>query len=209
VRQTRVRTVGIAALLCVLGWPVSALAQGLTATAQSLPLPEELQPGIRTALGAATGAKVVMGGTTLELWWGAPKAASWDAVEEGAVIGALRVTGAYRDIRGKVVKPGVYTLRYGLQPQNGDHLGAAPNREFLLVSPAALDSDPKPLGFDGTVALAKETTGTAHPASLSIDPPSATEAPLNSYTTDPDLKGVVFKAGGLTFGLILTGRIEH
>jgi len=210
VRQTRVRIVGIVAvLLCVLASPTHTLAQGLIASAQSLPLPEELQPAIKTALGATTGAKVVMGSTTLELWWGAPKATSWDAVEEGSVIGALRVTGAYRDIRGKVVKPGVYTLRYGLQPQNGDHLGAAPNREFLLISPAAVDSDPRPLGFDGTVALAKETTGTAHPASLSIDPPSATEAPLTTYTTDPDLKGVVFKAGGLTFGLILSGRIEH
>jgi hypothetical protein len=208
VRHNRTRIVGIITLVCYLLAP-PLHAQGLTATAQTMALPDELQAGIKTAIGAATGAKVVMGSTTLELWWGAPKAASWDALPEGTVLGALRVTGAFRDIRGKVVQPGVYTLRYALQPQNGDHLGAAPNREFLLLSPASVDADPNPLGFDGTVALAKQTTGTSHPASLSIDPPSSTEPPLTTYTTDPDLKGVVFKAGALTFGLILSGRIEH
>jgi hypothetical protein len=208
VRQNRTRIVWIVGLACCL-LELRVDAQGLTATAHAAPLPDEVQPAIRTAIGAVTGARVVMGGTTLELWWGAPSASGWDALEEGTVIGALRVTGAYRDIRGKVVKPGVYTLRYALQPQNGDHLGAAPNREFLLLSPAAVDSDPKPLGFDGTVALAKQTTGTSHPASLSIDPPSSTDAPLTTYATDPELKGVVFKAGSLTFGLILSGRIEH
>jgi hypothetical protein len=208
VRRNRTGIVGIVALVCCV-LVLRLDAQGLTATAQTVPLPDELQPAIKAAIGAGPGAKVVMGSTTLELWWGAPTAASWDALEEGTVIGALRVAGAYRDIRGKVVKAGVYTLRYGLQPQNGDHLGAAPNREFLLLSPAAVDADPKPLGFDGTVALAKQTTGTSHPASLSIDPPSSTDAPLTTYTTEPELKGVVFKVGSLTFGLILSGRIEH
>ena len=207
-RQNRTRVLGIVALVCCVLGP-RLHSQALTATAQTTALPDEVQAGIKTALGATTSAKVVIGSTTLELWWGAPKAASWDALAEGTVVGALRVTGAYRDIRGKVVTPGVYTLRYALQPQNGDHLGAAPNREFLLLSPAAVDADPGPLGFDGTVALAKQTTGTSHPASLSIDPPTATDPPLTAYTTDPDLKGVVFKAGSLTFGLILSGRIEH
>ena len=61
----------------------------------------------------------------------------------------MRVSGTFKEIRGKVVKPGVYTLRYGQQPQNGDHLGISPFREFLLISPAAIDKDPKVLGFDG------------------------------------------------------------
>ena len=61
----------------------------------------------------------------------------------------MRVSGPYKEIRGKVVAPGVYTLRYGLQPQNGDHLGISTFREFLVVSPAAVDTDPKVLGFDG------------------------------------------------------------
>jgi hypothetical protein len=195
--------------LGLLATALPAFAQGPTATPQSAPLPGQLSAAIQAAIGTGTGATVVIGSTTLDLWWATPAAATWDGVPEGALVGALRVAGAFREIRGKVVKPGVYTLRYGLQPQNGDHLGAAPNREFLLVSPAAIDTDPKALGFDGTVALAKETIGTSHPAALSIDPPTASDAPLSTYSTDPDLRGVVFQVGKLRFGLILSGRIEH
>ena len=56
---------------------------------------------------------------------------------------------------GAVIKPGVYTLRYGVQPDNGDHLGVSPHRQFLLISPAADDRNPAPQGHDGTVELSK------------------------------------------------------
>jgi hypothetical protein len=186
----------------------SAAAQSLTATAQTAPAPDDLAPEVKASL-APGGARVAVGGATLELWWVALTATTWDALQEGALVGALRVSGPFAEIRGKAVKPGVYTLRYGLQPQNGDHLGAAPNREFLLLCPAASDRDPKPLDFDGLVAIAKQTTGTSHPGSLSLDPPTATGAPLSSYTTEEnDLRGIVFEAGKLRFGLVLQGKIE-
>ena len=164
--------------------------------------------------------KVTSGATTLEFWWvkalpmtgGGP--AEWSQVAEGALVGAVRVTGAFKEIRGKTVNPGVYTLRLGLQPQNGDHLGASAFREFLLLSPASADTDPKPLGFDGTVAVAKQTTGTSHPAALSLDPPVSSAALLSTYANELDHKGLTFQvstapAGTLKFGLILVGVIEH
>ena len=126
----------------------------------------------------------------------------------------MRVTGGFKEIRGKTVTPGVYTLRFALQPQNGDHLGVSPFREYLLISPAAADTDAKPLGFDGVVAISKQTTGASHPAALSLDPPVASAAPLSTYTNEMDLKGIVFEVktaagGSLKFGLILLGVIEH
>ena len=123
-----------------------------------------------------------------------------------------------KEIRGKPVMAGVYTLRYGQQPQNGDHLGISPFREFLLLSPAAVDQDPKTTGFDGAVALSKQTIGTAHPAALSLDPPVATEAVLSAYSNEQGHKGVVFEmprsvngkpAGTIRFGVILIGLIVH
>jgi hypothetical protein len=104
---------------------------------------------------------------------------------------------------------GVYTLRFGLQPQNGDHLGISPNREFLLLSPAAADLDPKVLGFDAVVAIAQQTTGTSHPASLSIDPPESTGTLLSSVSTEMGHTAVVVQAGSQRFGLILVGTIVH
>jgi len=129
----------------------------------------------------------------------------------------MRVTGAFKEIRGKVVKAGTYTLRYGQQPQNGDHLGISSFREFLLLSPAGVDRDPKVLGFEGAVALSKQTAGTSHPASLSLDPPEdAPGAVLSGYKNELGHDGVVLeiKQGGkggatIKFGLILAGLIVH
>lgn len=168
---------------------------------------------------ATSGVSVAAGAATLEFWWVSTlatkgsSAAEWTQVAEGSLVGAVRVTGAFKEIRGKTVKPGVYTLRLGLQPQNGDHLGASQFREFFLLSPAAADSDPKPLGFEGTVALSKQTIGATHPAALSLDPPVSTAALLSPVTNDYEHKGLVFEiktaSGALKFGLILIGTVEH
>ncbi|MBI2220508.1 MAG: hypothetical protein HYU53_04815 [Acidobacteria bacterium] len=108
----------------------------------------------------------------------------------------------------EALAPGVYTLRFALQPMNGDHLGVSPHREFLLVSPAAVDTNPAPAGYQGTVDLSKQTTGASHPAAWSIDPPATTDEPLRSLTNDAGHHGVVFSAGTLRFGVILIGKIE-
>jgi len=197
--------------------PCAAAAQLTAAKADAAP-PDEIAAPIRALLGPA--AKITAGATTLDFWWitslvvkdGGP--VEWAQVAEGALIGAVRVSGAFKDIRGKAVKPGVYTLRFGLQPQNGDHLGASPFREYLLLSPAAADTDPKPLGFEGTVAISKQTIGASHPAALSLDPPIATAAPLTTTTNELEHKGIVFEVKTSTgkplrFGLILIGVIEH
>lgn len=188
--------------------PLEASAQTLAAEALAEAPPGELNAAIKNLLGKS-GVRVTANGTTLDFWWAALKAESWEALDEGAIVGAMRVAGAFQEIRGKKVAPGVYTLRYGLQPQNGDHLGVSENREFLVVSPAASDAAADPLSFDDMVAIAKQTTGTSHPASLSINPADASEPALTAYAADPDLKGVVFQAGTLRFGLILLGIIEQ
>lgn len=177
----------------------------------------QLAPVIASLL-QASGVKVVVGGATLDIWWAQSiggDGPGWSGVESGTLVGAVRVTGPFKEIRGKVVTPGVYTLRYGLQPQNGDHLGISTYRDFLLLSPASADQDPKVLGFDGVVALSKQAIGTSHPASLSIDPPEdAPGAVLSGYKNDSGHDGVVFEvarkpSGTIKFGLIVSGLIVH
>jgi hypothetical protein len=90
----------------------------------------------------------------------------------------------------------------------------SPFREFLLLSPASADTDPQPLGFDGAVAISKQTIGTSHPAAFSLDPPVSSAAVLSSYSNELDHQGLTFQvatapAGVLKFGLILVGVIEH
>jgi hypothetical protein len=175
--------------------------------------PADLAAGVSARVLPA--AKVTVGASTLEIWLvqtleRGSDGAGWSTVESGTLVGAMRVTGEFKEIRGKAVKPGVYTLRYGQQPQNGDHLGISTFREFLLLSPAAIDRDAKVLGFDGVVALSKEVIGTAHPASLSLDPPEdAPGAVLSTFKNEHGHEGVVMQIGSLKFGLIVSGLIVH
>ena len=175
--------------------------------------PADLAAGVASRLTPA--AKVTVGAATVDIWLAqsverTADGPGWSNVESGTLVGAMRVSGEFKEIRGKVVKPGVYSLRYGLQPQNGDHLGISAFRDFLLLSPAAIDKDPKVLGFDGVVALSKEVIGTAHPASLSLDPPEdAPGAVLSTYKNEHGHEGVVLQIGTMKFGLIVSGLIVH
>jgi hypothetical protein len=197
-------------------------AASLTAAPHSEPLPSELKPAIAAQLKTG-GVRASVDSISLDFWWssGIPLTGSgspaWAAVPEGALIGAVKVTRDFRDIRGRVIKAGVYTLRFGLQPENGDHLGVSPHRQFLLISPAADDSETAPKGHDEAVELAKGSIGGSHPGIWSIDPPVATEAPLSIHTTDPGHQSVIVEvptsrdgkpAGTLKFGIVLVGKIE-
>jgi len=179
--------------------------------------PADLAPPILSLLQPSS-ARVAVGDATLDIWWVQSiggDGPGWSGVESGTLVGAARVSGPFKEIRGKVVAPGAYTLRYGLQPQNGDHLGISTYRDFVLLSPASVDKDPKVLGFDGVVALSKQVIGTSHPASLSLDPPEdAPGAVLSTYKNDNGHDGVVFEvarkpSGTIKFGLIVSGLIVH
>jgi hypothetical protein len=78
------------------------------------------------------------------------KGLSYRDLEETTILGAIRFAQPFSDYRKQKIKPGVYTLRLGFQPMNGDHMGTAPFPEFCLLSPAAEDKkadlmDPKEL----------------------------------------------------------------
>lgn len=85
----------------------------------------------------------------------------------GQLLGLLQVVQKeqFTDFRGQEVKPGVYTLRYGLQPQDGNHIGTSQVRDFLLAIPAADDKSPAVISDETTlVDESAKTAGSAHPA---------------------------------------------
>ena len=198
-------------------------AASISAAAHKHPLPSEIHSAVAAQL-TPGGVSASVDGTTLDFWWssGIPLSGSgapgWAAVPEGALVGAVRIGKDFRDIRGRVIKAGVYTLRYGIQPDNGDHLGVSPHRQFLLVSPAAEDRSPAPTGHEGTIELSKAAVGGSHPGVWSIDPPAAgQQPPLSIHKTDLDHQAIVVEvpasrdgkpAGALKFGIVLVGRIE-
>lgn len=200
----------------------AALGQTPAVSRHADPPPIELADPIE-ALMAPGGPRVTIGAKTIDLWFvkslplrAGTTGVSWDAVEEGTLVGATKLSAAHADIRAGTLKAGNYTLRFALQPQNGDHLGASPYREFLLLGPVSGDTSPAAIGHDQAVELAKQATGTSHPAAWSIDPPKATAPAGTIQKNDLGLTSVIVEvpvsregkdAGVLKFGVVVQGAI--
>ena len=88
---------------------------------------------------------------------------------ESSLLGVISFPQATTDYRGQAIKGGTYTLRYELIPDDGNHLGVSPNRDFLLLLPAGSDPDPDAVfKFQDLVELSRHATGTRHPGPLSL-----------------------------------------
>lgn len=142
-------------------------------------------------------------------------------LEPGSLVGALRVPegSTYHDFRTQEIGSGVYTLRYGQQPVDGNHIGTSAVADFLLAVPAEKDEDPKAISdFDTLAGMSAAAVGSSHPAILSLQPPSDVEA-APSLTRD-DSRDFVFlnavgtgKAGDETtkvrFKLVAIGHAQE
>jgi hypothetical protein len=142
------------------------------------PPPPELASGIAQAL-AKPGFRISNGDAMYcELWLRASLPSGAPSIEQnvtlpdiplGALVGVIRFDAAGADRRGQTIKAGVYTLRYGIMPMNGTHQGAAPQRDFLLLTPAAEDRDLNSTpNLDALVAMSRKASHTPHPAVLSL-----------------------------------------
>lgn len=141
------------------------------------------------ALLAPSGFKVSKGGQVLcEIWlakeW--PLAADAKTSPEilypltlGQLIGVARYPRKAADFRDQEIPAGTYVIRYAQQPVDGAHVGTSPTRDFFALLPAAKDREPKTLDYKTLTATSKETTGTAHPAILSLQKPGEDGGPLS------------------------------
>jgi len=186
---------------------VFAQAADLRGVTHSDPVPTEIAAPVAAKV-APAGVRATANGTTITFWWVKDlPGSSWKDVPEGTLVGVVKLDADVRDIRSHLMKAGVYTLRYGIQPATDDHFGVSPFRDFLLLSPAANDKDPGAVSHDALVDLSKVTINAKHPAVWSIDPPAAKDAPLSVYTTDLGHKSLIVEVGGLKFGIVLIGKI--
>jgi len=112
--------------------------------------------------------------------------ALYSQLAESALVGVIYFPQATTDYRGQNIPKGAYTLRYELIPNDGNHLGVAPNRDFVLLVPAASDDNPDAtFKFDELVSLSRKATGTKHPGPLSlVQPESGTAAAVSKDDED-------------------------
>jgi hypothetical protein len=189
------------------------------AGAPSADLPKPLQDALESQ-----GTRVVdaQGGALLEVWLrkSVPTIASpspssdflYGSLSEGVFLGVLHFPAPAADFRGQVVKPGFYTLRYGLIPQDGNHMGVNPTRDVLVLCPVATDNDlSTALNFDNLVKLGRQASGTAHPAVLVAVPvngdsfPAAVKDDQGHWNLQVKVRG---SSGDFPFAFTLVGKWE-
>ncbi len=137
-------------------------------------------------------------------------------LEESTVLGAMRVDQMATDYRKQKVKPGVYTLRLGFQPMDGDHMGTAPYSEFCLLVPAKLDEKPNIIDAKELRELSAKAIGGSHPGVFLLfpidkpeDAPKLVDKGNNHWVLsvkEPVTVGGQKVGGVLGIGLTLVGQ---
>jgi hypothetical protein len=130
-------------------------------------------------------------------------------LSESMLVGVISFPKATTDFRGQPIAPGTYTLRYELMPDDGNHLGVAPDRDFLLLVGAASDPDPGAhFKFDELVQMSRKATGTNHPGPLSLAQASGSVTSLTKDAEEHWIFSSVLKLDSgkdLPFALIVKG----
>ena len=180
--------------------------------------PTEAAAPVLAAMNKA-GSKIVAnsGSTIVEVWLRSTmpsgpntgeSSVSLPTIPPGAMLGIVRFPAKGSDRRGQTIAPGVYTVRYGNYPVNGNHQGVAPQRDFLLLVPAALDKSVDPISdFDALLDLSRKASGTAHPGVLSFWKADADQKPGFEKQGEKDWV-LSTKLGDTLVSIILIGKAE-
>lgn len=99
-----------------------------------------------------------------------------EAIKQTTLLGAVAVLVSKRDYKDNDYPTGIYTMRFALQPQDGNHLGSAEFPYFAVLVQAKNDSklDAFP-DYKTLVKASSKETATDHPIVLSLRPVSASD----------------------------------
>jgi len=195
------------AALLLLGSACLCAAQAGKVETLGPPKDGTIPDGLRNVLDVA-GHRVIVGDGSIacEIWLrkDVPVQTRKDAADvlypdlaESTLIGVISFPSPASDYRGQAIKAGFYTLRYELIPDDGNHLGVAPNRDFLLLIPVSADSDPgATFKFGELVNLSRKASETHHPAPLSL----VQAASVNTVSRDDEDHWIFSTVLKLAFG---------
>jgi hypothetical protein len=180
---------------------------------------------VRGAL-ESTGYKVSLdnGSEVCQIWLrkglpSQPKAdvqgANFTGFGSSSLIGVITFPNKTTDYRGQAIKAGSYTLRYAVHPADGNHMGIAPDRDFLLMVPVSIDQNANAqIKFEDLVKMSAKSAGTNHPAGLSLIPAEGQKAFPSAYQDDSNHTVFIAKlkpASGteIPFALIVKGVADQ
>ncbi len=215
------------AAAALFAFAATAAAQNYTAAMASQAPPTELSAAVRGVLDSQAIEVKDASGVLCDIWLrkdiptvpppGMTLGIVYPQLAPGTLVGAIRFPAQVIDFRDQKIKPGVYTLRYELNPVDGNHQGVAPQRDFLLLGPPAQDTTTDTLDFKPLVKLSRETTTHNHPSVWSLMPADGAPAQLPGVAPQDSDNGTIqvlfFKANlgasgsakPTTMGLVVVG----
>ena len=207
-------------LLCLT--PLALLAQAKLEKAPALA--DTAVPALIRAAIEPSGARIVRpdGSVLCEIWLrkslpngaaAANKGAAYPGLSESVLVGVISFPNGGSDFRGQAIKPGFYTMRYELLPEDGNHMGVAPTRDFALLLPASADSDPSAkYDYGQMVKLSSQASGTNHPAAfLLLTPEGGEERTYQNADGFQVYAGSIMTPDGKSapIALVVKGRAEQ
>ncbi|MCA9126690.1 MAG: hypothetical protein KDB22_06385 [Planctomycetales bacterium] len=145
------------------------------------PVADELSADFQKVF-AENGIRVKRGSrTALELWLCKELTVSEDFTattemlypfEPGQLIGLLHLPRRGSDFRDQTISSGWYTLRFGLQPVDGNHEGTSLTRDFLVLVNLEKDQVGKEWDAKTLATVSAEAAGSTHPAMMCLQKPT-------------------------------------
>lgn len=200
--NTKSLTQGIAAMVLAVAAALPAAAADLTLKVVEKDPPAEIADPIKSTL-QNTAIQLTNGdGKPVWEFWlvkelplkakpGEPGDALGE-IAEVELLGVVSVNKSQRDFRDDQIFVDVYTMRFGLQPMDGNHLGTSLYDYFAMLTMADMDTTLE--GFsdhDALVEASQKDTPAEHPVILSLRPPweDAEEYPV-IHEPDGDKKSI-------------------
>jgi hypothetical protein len=206
------------AACAVLALSLSTWALG-AGKVESIAAPEQVPAALGKAL-QARGYRVSLGdGVACDLWMRAriPVTAGRDVdgalfgqIAEGTLLGVVSFPKPFVNYRGQLVPPGWYTLRYALLPTDGNHLGVAPSRDFVLLLRLADDPDPNAeFNAPRLEKLSRKASSSEHPSPMNLVQPETADYPSVSNDAEGHtvlaVKLNTADGGDLPLGIVVKG----
>jgi hypothetical protein len=142
------------------------------------------------------------------------------SVGQASLLGAITVVADERDYRDDELYKGVYTIRFGLRPEDGNHLGTSEHLFFAVLIDAENDQElVKIVKTKQLVKASSKTSATDHPMILSLFPVKQSDAVTPSIH-EPALEHEAIRlsipaksqdgsdAGSVVFDLVIAGLAD-
>jgi hypothetical protein len=168
------------------------------------PPPSEVSDDIKKLLQTKAVQLVSGGNAQFEFWFTAelplqsnPESAikGLQLLKQATLLGVVAVHANKRDYKDNDLFKGVYTMRFALQPQDGNHSGTADFPYFAVLIPAKADTKLEGISdYKTLVKASSKDTPSDHPVIISLRPASSADGELPKLSEPvPDHQSVRVK----------------